>query len=80
MKKLTEAADRYLRECTWRDISVLKVCLLSLGLLAGLAVPGRRKKAAAWAAALVLAATYVPLLGKFIPYLLEDRLPAEEDG
>lgn len=36
MKKLTEAADRYLRDCTWKDISVLKFCLMALGVLMGL--------------------------------------------
>ena len=76
MKKLTDAANRYLRACDWRDIAVLKICLCALGVLLGLAVPGRRKRAAAWAAALVFAATYVPLMAKFLPYLL--KKPASE--
>ena len=76
MKKLTDAAHRYLRACDWRDIAVLKICLCALGVLLGLAVPGRRKRAAAWAAALVFAATYVPLMAKFLPYLL--KKPASE--
>ena len=50
--------------------------LCALGVLLGLAVPGRRKRAAAWAAALVFAATYVPLMAKFLPYLL--KKPASE--
>lgn len=78
MNRLTEAADRYLRDCTWKDISILKFCLIALGVLLGIAVPARRKKASAWAAALVFAATYVPLMGKFLPYLLEDRETADE--
>ena len=73
MNRLTEAADRYLRDCTWKDISILKFCLIALGVLLGIAVPARRKKASAWAAALVFAATYVPLMGKFLPYLLGER-------
>ena len=76
MKKLTDAANRYLRACDWRDIAVLKICLCALGVLLGLAVPGRRKRAAAWAAALVFAATYVPSMAKFLPYLL--KKPASE--
>ena len=78
MHRLTEAADRYLRDCTWKDISILKFCLTALGVLLGIAVPARRKKASAWAAALVFAATYVPLMGKFLPYLLGER-GADED-
>ena len=76
MKKVTDAANRYLRACDWRDMAVLKFCLCALGVLLGLAVPGRRKRAAAWAAALVFAATYVPLMAKFLPYLL--KKPASE--
>ena len=71
MKKLTDAANRYLRACDWRDIAVLKICLCALGVLLGLAVPGRKKRPAAWAAALVFAAAYVPLMAKFLQYLLE---------
>ena len=67
MKKLTDAANRYLRACDWRDIAVLKICLGALGVRLGLAVPGRKKRPAAWAAALVFAAAYVPLMAKFLP-------------
>ena len=76
MKKVFDAADRYLRDCDWRDMAVLKFCLCALGVLLGLAVPGRRKRSAAWAAALVFAATYVPSMAKFLPYLL--KKPASE--
>ena len=78
MKKLTDAANRYLRACDWRDIAVLKICLCALGVLLGLAVPGRKKRRAAWAAALVFAAAYVPLMGKFLPYLLGDKVAIED--
>ena len=36
----------------------------------GIAVPARKKKASAWAASLVFLAAYVPLMAKFLPYLL----------
>ncbi len=78
MKKLTEAADRYLRDCTWKDISVLKFCLMALGVLMGLSIPARKKKPAAWAAALVFVGTYVPLMAKFLPYLLGEDGIAED--
>ena len=77
MKKLTDAANRYLRACDWRDIAVLKICLCALGVLLGLAVPGRKKRPAAWAAALVFAAAYVPLVAKFLPYLLDQPAGGE---
>ena len=50
MKKLIGWADGYLKECTWRDMALLKFCLGSLGVLIGLQVPKKRKKTAAWTA------------------------------
>lgn len=69
MKKLFSAADRYLRICTWRDIALLKVCVMAMGLLLGLMIPAQKKKLSAWAAALVFAGTCTPLLAKFLPLL-----------
>jgi len=66
MKKLFSAADRYLRVSDWRDIAVLKFCLCALGVLMGLAVPTRKKKPAAKIAGLIFAATYIPLIAKFL--------------
>ena len=34
MKRLFAAADKFLQASDWKDIAILKVCLLSLGLLA----------------------------------------------
>ena len=77
MDRLTDAANRYLKDCTWKDISVLKVCLIALGILFGIAVPARKKKASAWAASLVFVAAYVPLMAKFLPYLLGGQVAIE---
>ena len=78
MNRLFDAANRYLKDCTWKDIAILKVCLCALGVLIGLAVPMRKKKASAWVAALVFAAAYVPLMGKVLPYLLGDKVAIED--
>ena len=78
MDRLTDAANRYLKDCTWKDISVLKVCLIALGILLGIAVPARKKKASAWAASLVFLAAYVPLMTKFLPYLLGGQAANED--
>ena len=78
MNRLTDAANRYLKACDWRDMAVLKICLCALGVLLGLVVPGKRKRAAAWVASLVFVASYVPLMGKFLPYLLGDRVAIED--
>ena len=78
MNRLTDAAERYLKDCTWKDISILKICLIALGVLLGIAVPARKKKATAWAASLVFLAAYVPLMAKFLPYLLGERVAIED--
>ena len=74
MNRLIDAAERYLKDCTWKDIAVLKFCLLALGVLLGIAVPARKKKVSAWAASLVFVAAYVPLMAKFLPYLLGEKV------
>lgn len=78
MNNYTDAAREYLRACSLKDIAVLKICLLALGVLIGLALPGRKKWCAAWIASLVFAASYVPLMGKFLPHLLGERLAVED--
>ena len=78
MKNLFEAANQYLKGCTWKDMALLKVCVCAMGVLIGLAVPGRKKRAAAWAAYLLFVAAYVPLMGKFLPYLLGDKIAIED--
>lgn len=78
MNRLTDAANRYLKDCDWKDISILKVCLIALGVLLGIAVPARKKKASAWAASLVFLAAYVPLMAKFLPYLLGGQAAVED--
>ena len=59
MKRLFDAADRYLRDFTWKDIAVLKFCLMALGVLLGIAVPARKKRVSAWLASLVFVGTYM---------------------
>lgn len=78
MKKLFVAANQYLKGCTWKDMALLKICVCAMGVLIGLAVLGRKKRAAAWVASLVFAASYVPLMGKFLPYLLGDKIAIED--
>ena len=77
MKRLFDAADRYLRDFTWKDIAVLKFCLMALGVLLGIAVPARKKRVSAWLASLVFVGTYMPLMGKFLPCLLEEQAEKE---
>lgn len=70
MKNLFDSADQYLRESSWRDIAVLKFCLLSLGLLAGMQVPERHREKTAAAAAFLFIVTYIPAVTKYLRILI----------
>lgn len=70
MKKLFDSANEYLRQSDWRDIAVLKFCLISLGLLAGMQVPEKYRKPACIAASAVFTATYIPTMTKFLSILI----------
>ena len=75
---LFDRADRYAAQSTWRDFALVKVCLFSMGVLMGLIVPVRKKKLTALGAGLLFLPTYVILLRRFLPFLLE-RDEWEED-
>lgn len=71
MKFLFDAADRYLKASDWKDIAVLKFCLISLGLMAGTQVPQKHREAVQSASLIIFLVTYIPLMGKFFRILLE---------
>lgn len=66
MKKLFDYADHYCKQTNWKDMSLLKTCLCAIGVLIGLCVPKEKKRPVFLGAALLFAATYVPLMAKFI--------------
>ena len=81
MKKLFEAADRYIAESDWKTIAVLKFCLISLGMMLGMLVKTERRRSVMTGALCVFALTYVPLMAKFAKVLLDmrGRAPAAEE-
>ena len=71
MKKLFEAADRYIASSDWKLIAVLKFCLISLGMMIGMLIKPEHKKGVMIGALCVFAVTYEPLMAKFAKVLLE---------
>lgn len=65
MRELLEGADRYCKQSTWKTFAVLKTCVLSLGLMMGMALPKNWKKVATIIAGIVFVVTYVPLMIEF---------------
>lgn len=64
MNKLLDFGNRYAKESTWKDFALVKFCLFSMGLAAGMLIPDKQKKKAAGIAACVFASTYIPLMAK----------------
>ena len=65
MKKLFDAADRYIKTSDWKIVAVLKFCLISLGMMAGIMVKPRSRKAVFFGATCVFLASYIPLMIRF---------------
>ncbi len=71
MKKLFCYADKYIAESDWKDLAMIKFCLFSMGILAGMRIPEKNRKQAGWIAAAVFAVTYIPLMAKFFSVITE---------
>ncbi len=65
MKKLFEAANRYIETSDWKVIAVLKFCLISLGMMIGMLIKPKHRKAVFFGSLGVFSATYIPLMAKF---------------
>ena len=66
MKKLFEYANQYVQESDWKEMALLKFCLCAMGVMIGVAIPQKHKKAAVVAAAGGFIVTYIPLMSKFL--------------
>lgn len=73
MKKLFCYADRYIGKSDWKDLAMIKFCLFSIGILAGMRIPEKNKKQAGWIAAAVFVATYIPLMAKLFSVIAEEE-------
>ena len=71
MKKLFDAANRYIETSDWKIIAVLKFCLISLGLMIGLQIRPERKRPVFLGAPGVFGASYIPLMVKFYRVIAE---------
>ena len=71
MKRIFDAADMYIKTSDWKITAVLKFCLISLGMMAGMTIKPRNKKAVFIGAACVFLATYIPLMIRFGKVFME---------
>lgn len=69
MKALLQTADRYLQSSSWKDLALIKLCLLSLGMVFGILLPQKYRKPALVVTLLLFLATYLPLMIRFVRML-----------
>lgn len=73
MRELLELGNRYARRSDWKDFTLVKFCLFSMGLIAGTQIREKYKKPAICVAASVFLITYIPLMIKLF------RIAVHED-
>lgn len=73
MKKLFCYADKYVEQSSWKDFALVKLCLFAIGIIVGIRIPDKNKRAAGWIAYFVFLTTYLPLMSKFL------RIATEKD-
>ena len=71
MKMLFDAANRYVETSDWKVIAVLKFCLIALGMMAGMLIRPKHKKAVFSGTLGVFLVTYIPLMYKFYKVITE---------
>ena len=77
MKKLFNWADDCIRQWDWKNVALLKFCMLALGVLLGLALPRCARSRARAVSGMVFLLTWVPLMASLLnaaPWW-EDVLP-----
>ena len=62
MKKLLDWANDCIRQWDWKDVALLKFCMLALGILAGLAMPHRGRRLAKQVCAEIFLLTWATLM------------------
>ena len=68
--KLFKIADQYCKESTWKTLALVKFCLFSMGLMAGMKIPEEKKKM------FYALSGYIPLMAKFFKVCIS----AEDTG
>lgn len=69
LNKWLAAGRLMLKDMDLEDMAALKVCLLSLGVLGGIAIPGKGRKPAVLLSSFLFVGTWVPLMTKFFACL-----------
>lgn len=77
MKALFKSADLYLAESDWKDLTLIKFCLFSMGVLIACLLPREKQRPARIAALTVFLCTYIPLMYKYFRVLRAALRPSK---
>lgn len=73
MKSLLEYADDYVQKINVKDITLIKLCLISLGIALGISLPKKYRNLGLFIAAVVFVSTYIPITADFLGGILERK-------
>lgn len=73
MKQFLELGNLYAKESSWKDFALVKFCLFSLGLLAGMQISPKHKKGTACLAGGIFVLSYLLLMTKFLRIAARSR-------
>lgn len=71
MKKLIELGNSYAAQSDWKDFALVKFCLCAMGLLIGICIPKKDKKATQAIAGTIFGVTYFILMRKVFRIIVE---------
>ena len=71
MKKLIELGNSYAAQSDWKDFALVKFCLCAMGLLIGICIPKKDKRATQAIAGTIFGVTYFILLWKVFRIIVE---------
>lgn len=78
MKKLFQAADRYIKTSDWKIFAAVKFCVMALGIIIGMFVREKDRKPVLCGAISVFLLTYIPLMAR-MARLLRQEWDDEDD-
>lgn len=71
-ERCISVTDMYMKESTWKDLALIKLCVFSVGVLIGLCIPKKHKAVYSIIGALVIGVTLTPIMMKFVPMLIDE--------
>ena len=88
MKKLFQAADRYIKTSDWKIIAAVKFCVMAFGIIVGMFVRKEHRKPVLCGAVSVFLLTYIPLMRRMARFIRQEwddkddinRFPSAENA